>query len=137
MTLSEKIFYLHAVLPFSQLGPEELLIAATAFYPRNFQPGTVICPKGETMNKLYVRVGGSLTDDRGRIMQAVVGTTCLLTGQPTPLTILAGSEGYRGLLLQRGKFFTLINECPVLLTGFFKIPLLGIDYGDTPATAKP
>jgi hypothetical protein len=89
------------------------------------------------MNKLYVRVGGSLVDERDQIMQAVVGTTCLLTGQPSPFSVLAGSEGYQGLLLQRGKFFTLVNECPILLAGFFKIPLLGIDYGERVSQAKP
>jgi len=137
MILSEKIFALHAVFPFSQLKPEELLIAATAFSPREYLPGAVICPRGETINRLYVRVEGSLVDEQKRVMQAVVGTTCLLTGQPTPFTIFAGSEGYKGLLLQRGKFFTLINECPILLTGLFKIPLLGIDYGISQAPAKP
>jgi hypothetical protein len=131
MTLSEKIFALHAVFPFSQLRTEELLIVATAFSPRSFPAGTTICPAGETLNKLYVQTRGSLVDDKGRVMQSVVGTTCLLTGQPTPFPIIAGSQGYQGLLLQRGKFFTLINECPVLLSGFFKIPLLGIDYDET------
>jgi CRP-like cAMP-binding protein len=129
MTLSEKILALHARPPFSQLKTEELLIAATAFSPRSYKPGTILCSRGETINKLYVRVSGNLVDDQGRILQSVVGTTCLLTGQPTPFSVFAGSEGYQGLLLPRGKFFTLINECPALLTGFFRIPLLGIDYG--------
>ncbi len=136
MTLSEKIFALHAVSPFSQLKPEELLIAATAFSPRSYEPGTVICPAGQTINRLYVRVKGSMVDEQYRLMQSVVGTTCLLTGQATPFSILAGKNGYKGLILPRGKFFTLINECPVLLTGFFKMPLLGIDYIDSPTSTQ-
>lgn len=132
MTLSEKVFALHAVFPFSQLQPEELLIAATAFSPRHFAAARVICPGGESINRLYVCTAGSLVDEQGRVMQPVVGTTCLLTGAPTPFSVLAGPQGYEGLVLPRGKFFTLINECPILLSCFFKIPLLGIDYSDTP-----
>jgi hypothetical protein len=128
MNLAEKIFALHAVFPFSELKAKELLVAANAFSARSFPPGHIICPVGETMNRLYVRTSGALVDPQGTIMHPVVGTTCLLVGQPTPFTIISGPSGYEGLLLQRGKFFTLINECPSLLLGFFQMPLLGLDY---------
>ena len=134
MTVAEKILALHAVFPFSQLPAEDLLIAANAFVPRTYAPGSMICPAGETINRLYVRVGGDLIDAAGRVVHPVVGTTCLLTGQPTPYLIKVGPSGYQGLLLPRGKFLTLINECPVLLLGFFQMPLLGLDYAGTPAS---
>lgn len=132
MTLAEKIFALHAVFPFSQLQPEELLIVATAFSPRRYAPGHVICPVGESLTRLYVRVAGDLVDDHGTALAPVVGTPSLLIGQHARFTISAGPEGYHALLLPRGKLFTVINECPILLTGFFQIPLLGIDYSSAP-----
>lgn len=45
--------------------------------------------------------------------------------------MLAGRRGYRPLAISRGKFFTLVNECPSLLVGFFQLPLLGVDYAGT------
>ncbi len=136
MTLAEKIFALHAVFPFSQLQSEELLIVATAFFPRRYAPGQVICPVGESLSRLYVRVAGDLVDDHGTPLQPVVGTPSLLTGLRARFTISAGPEGYHALLLPRGKLFTVINECPLLLAGFFQIPLLGIDYA-RPEAPKP
>lgn len=129
MTISEKIFALNAVFPFSQLQPEELFILASAVTPRTYSPGRLICPAGEVIQRLYVRVTGSMVSAEGGVMQPVVGTTCLLTGQPSYLTIAAGPEGCTALVLPRGKFFTAINECPNLLTGFLQMPLLGVDYG--------
>ena len=32
------------------------------------------------------------------------------------------------------KFFTVVNECPALLAGFFRMPLLGVDYLAQPST---
>ena len=128
MTLAEKIFALHAVFPFSQLQSEELLIVATAFSPRLFTPGQIVCAAGESLGRLYVRVSGDLVDAHGTPLQPVVGAPSLLTGQQARFTIVAGPKGYHGLQLPRGKLFTVINECPILLTGFFQIPLLGIDY---------
>lgn len=132
MTLAEKIFALDAVFPFSELKPEELLIIATAAGHRAFPPGRVVCPQGGTLNRLYVRVAGDLTDDRGGIMQSVVGTTLLLTGISAPFPILAGPAGYRALSIPRGRFFTIVNECPALLVGFFHMRLLGVDYARIP-----
>ena len=129
MTLAEKIFALNAVFPFSQLQSEELFILASAVTARTYAPGRVICPAGETMQRLYIRVRGQMVSDNGGVMQAVVGTTCLLTGQPSPFGVLAGPEGCQALVLPRGKFFTAVNECPNLLAGFLQVPLLGIDYG--------
>jgi signal-transduction protein with cAMP-binding, CBS, and nucleotidyltransferase domain len=136
MTLAEKLFALHAVFPFSRLKPEELLIVATAFSPRRFLPGQVVCPAGEPLGHLYVKIEGDLVDERGQTLQPVVGAPSLLTGQHDRFTMMAGTVGYHALLLPRGKLFTVINECPVLLAGFFQIPMLGIDYGHS-ATSSP
>jgi hypothetical protein len=132
VTLAEKIFALHAVFPFSELKPDELLVIASATGYREFSPGHVVCPRGGTLNRLYVRVAGDLTDDHGGVMQSVVGTTLLLTGISAPFPIVAGPAGYRALSIPRGRFFTIVNECPALLVGFFRLRLLGVDYARTP-----
>ncbi|MGE4071698.1 MAG: hypothetical protein AB7E72_11035 [Lysobacterales bacterium] len=128
MTLAEKLLALHAVPPFSALRSEELLTIAAAMAVHRFKPGHLICEEGGVINRLYVRVSGSAVGPDGTEMQPVVGTTILLTGKAAPFAITAGPEGYVALSLPRGKFFTVINECPLLLAGFFRMPLLGVDY---------
>lgn len=138
MTLVEKLLVLHAVFPFSLLRSEELLTIATAMNPQRLPPGHLLCEAGGIINRLFVRVEGDAVDDKGNIMQAVVGTTIILTGKPAPFAIHAGPAGYYALTLPRGKFFTVINECPALLAGFFRMPLLGVDYPfAAPAAAAP
>ncbi len=134
MTLSEKLLALHAVYPFSLLRSEELLTIATAMRPHRFDPGAILCEEGGVISRLYVRVEGDAVDARGTPMQAVLGTTILLTGKPAPFAIKAGSAGYVALSLPRGKFFTVVNECPALLAGFFRMPLLGVDYLAQPSS---
>ena len=133
MTLAQKLLALHAVFPFSLLRSEELLTIATAMTVQRFAPGQLICEQGGVINRLYVRIEGEAVGRDGIVMQAVVGTTILLTGKPAPFAIHAGDSGYLALSLPRGKFFTVINECPALLAGFFRMPLLGVDYVGQPA----
>lgn len=128
MTLAQKLLALHAVPPFTALRSEELLTIAAAMTVQRFKPEQLLCEQGGLINRLYVRVAGSAVGPDGTIMQPVVGTTILLTGKAAPFAIAAGPEGYVALSLPRGKFFTVINECPLLLAGFFRMPLLGVDY---------
>lgn len=135
MTLAEKLLALKAVKPFDLLRSEELLTIATAMTVHSFKPDAVICEAGGVINRLYVRVEGDAVGIGGTAMQHVVGTTILLTGKAAPFAIKAGPAGYMALALPRGKFFTVINECPALLAGFFRMPLLGVDYAGLPAAA--
>lgn len=128
MNLAEKLLALHNVFPFSLLRSEELLTVATAMVLHRFPSGQTLCEQGGVMHRLYVRVDGSAVNDAGTVVQPVLGTTILLTGKPSPFSIKAGPDGYVALSLPRGKFFTVINECPALLAGFFRMPLLGVDY---------
>lgn len=134
MTLAEKVFALHAVAPFNALNSDELLIVAASAERTEFPAGRILCHQGGTVNRLYIRIGGDVVDDAGTVMQPVIGTTLLLTGISAPFRMLAGPHGYTALSISRGKFFTLVNACPALLLGFFRMPLLGVDYAGT-ATA--
>lgn len=134
MSLADRLFALQDVHPFSLLRPDELLTIATATRLHRFPAGALICGAGAVIPRLYIRVEGGAVDPEGRPMQRVLGTTILLTGKPAPFPILAGAEGYAALALPRSKFFTVLTECPALLTGFFRMPLLGVDYrGEPPA----
>lgn len=130
LSLGERLLALRRVMPFCTLRPAELLTIASATHTQRFAPGAVLCPRHGVIQRLYIRIEGQAVDEEGRPMQPVIGTTILLTGQPAPFAILAGSEGLGALVLPRSKFFTIINECPSLLVGFFRMPLLGVDYLD-------
>ncbi|PTY03845.1 hypothetical protein DB347_21715 [Opitutaceae bacterium EW11] len=135
MTLAEKIFALRAVFPFSQLRPEELLIVATGAMLRELPPGRVLVRKGSPLNHLYIRVAGDLVTESGTAVHPVLGTTVLLTGCEAPYTVTAGPSGYRGLCLPRGKFLTVVNECPALLVGFFQMPIINPAEPPKPVSA--
>lgn len=137
MTLAERLLALQSVAPFNSLRSEELLTIATAMSVHRFKPDHVICEAGGVINRLYVRVDGDAVGIGGTIMQRVVGTTILLTGKVAPFAIKAGPAGYVALALPRGKFFTVINECPSLLVGFFRMPLLGVDYAADASVDTP
>lgn len=133
MIVAERIFVLRSLFPFSQLKPEELLIIATAVTERTLPPGRILAHRGGPLTHLFIRVEGDLVNDLGSTLHAIIGTTVLLTGCEVPYDVLAGPNGYRGLCLPRGKFLTLINECPALLVGFFQMPIVGVE----PVRPKP
>lgn len=128
LSLGERLLALRAVEPFAGLRPGELLTIASATQSQRFAPGAVLCAPQGIIQRLYIRIDGGAVDESGHPMQAVIGTTILLTGQPAPFGIHAGPAGLHALVLPRAKFFTIINECPSLLVGFFRMPLLGVDY---------
>ncbi|MCB1553927.1 MAG: cyclic nucleotide-binding domain-containing protein [Xanthomonadales bacterium] len=128
LSVSERLLALSRVAPFSSLRPDELMTIASATHARQFAPGSLLCPKQGIIQRLYIRIEGCAVDEAGTPMQPVVGTTILLTGRPAPFAIHAGPEGMLALVLPRSKFFTVIHECPALLVGFFRMPLLGVDY---------
>jgi CRP-like cAMP-binding protein len=128
MQITDRVFTLHNIFPFSLLKPEELLIIASAVTEVQFSPGQVVCAEGGMLRRLYVAVEGGLIGKDDCPMQQIVGTTILLTGQPAPFAIRVGPRGCRALTLPRGKFFTIVNKCPTLLVGLFRMPLLGVDY---------
>lgn len=131
MQITERVFTLHTIFPFSVLRPEELLIIASATTEVRLPAGHVVCAEGGMLRRLYITIEGNLIGKDSCPMQQIVGTTILLTGKPAPFEIKAGSNGCRALTLPRGKFFTIVNECPTLLVGLFRMPLLGVDYAST------
>ena len=135
MIVAERIFALRALFPFSLLKPEELLIIASAVSERTLPAGRILARRGGTLSHLFIRVEGDLVNDQGATLHPIVGTTVLLTGCEVPYDVIAGPEGYHGLVLPRGKFLTVVNECPSLLVGFFHMPIVGIDAARTTAGA--
>ncbi len=135
MMLAEKILALRALDPFSRLRPEELLMIATATTVRDISAGAVLVRRGSSLQHLFIRVSGSLVNEAGTVLQPVLGTTVLLTGCEPPYTVLAGPSGYRGLCVSRANFLTIVNECPLLLMGFFQMPIVG-GPGFTPAEER-
>ena len=120
-SLAERTFLLASIYPFSLLKAEELVIVASAFVQCSHKPGSRVVQAGEALSCLQVRVSGSLVDSQGKEAPAVLGGGSLLAGRAPAQTLVAGPSGYAALLLPRGRFHTVINECPVLLTGLLRL----------------
>jgi len=120
-SLAEKTFVLASVYPFSLLKAEELVIVASAFVPCLHAAGSRVVQAGEALGCLHVRVAGSLVDAEGREAAPVLGCGSLLAGRAPAVSLVAGASGYSALLLPRGRFHTVINECPVLLSGLLRL----------------
>jgi hypothetical protein len=114
MSPVEKMFALQQQAPFDRLSDSELEIAATIVAERHFPPGELVLGSGEPFRRLLVRLEGSWWVDE-LALPPVLGVESLLTGVEGPGEIKTGPEGVHCLVMTRGHFFTLVNECPAML----------------------
>ena len=117
MTLTERIFALSRLPGFDQLPADELLAVAASMTERRYNPGDVVVPAGVSMWHLLVVVRGQLHSEPSRqAAPAVIGADLLLTNRPVPEALRADEEhGAVCLRMNKGHFFTVVNECPALL----------------------
>lgn len=116
MTIAERIFALRRSPPFDRLFDSEIGPMARACRVRDFAPGEMVAHADRPLRHLFVVVEGEVR--RGEVpLPRVFGESSLLLGHPPGAELLAGGGGARCLLLGRGHFFTLVNECPWLLEG--------------------
>jgi signal-transduction protein with cAMP-binding, CBS, and nucleotidyltransferase domain len=117
MTLSEKMFALKSVAPFDTLRDGELALIAQEARVREFGPNEVVCGAEKPIRSLHVAVAGQVLRQGDSAVIPIAGVTALLFNQETNEMLIAGPEGATCLLIRRGNFFTIANECPNLLVG--------------------
>jgi hypothetical protein len=89
---------------------------------RHYGPGETVCGPDKPLYRLHVVVDGGIVGAADQPVEPVVGVAALLLDQPVVETLRAGSDGAICLLINRGNFFTTINECPGLVAGFLEMP---------------
>ncbi len=129
MTPVELMFALRRQPPFDSLSDGELEIAAKVVSERNFAPGALVLGSGEPFRRLLVRLEGSWQVN-DRTLPAILGVESMLTGIEGPGEVRAGPTGVRCLVMTRGHFFTLVNECPALLLSL-------LSMADEPLDIRP
>jgi hypothetical protein len=118
MTLSEKIFALHALPPLAELGESELAVIAEIARERRFAPGAPVFAAGSVPPRLLFVISGSIVDTDGADQGSVPGAVPLLLELPLSRPWLAGPrEGALCLKVARGHLFTIVQQCPAFVVG--------------------
>lgn len=122
MTLIEKLFALKEHPYFRPVEDSELILIAEVAVARQIPPGTVIVPEGAFLNRLLVVVSGSVyADPSGEPAPPLIGIESLVMEQPLAETLIAAPDsGVTCLMIAKGHFFTVINECPEILVHYLE-----------------
>jgi signal-transduction protein with cAMP-binding, CBS, and nucleotidyltransferase domain len=125
MNITEKIFALNQIEPFSILQYSELILIAEVTSEYYYQPEKVIVPAGTVLQKLYIVVDGKVITQEGQQPIPIFGVNSLILEEAIPYDIIADkAHGATVLSISKGHFFTIINECPNVVINFLKINVL-------------
>jgi CRP-like cAMP-binding protein len=100
------------IAPFSRLDGDEVGVVCDVAVLKRYAPGEWIARAGRVASRVSIVVEGSVEGAPGRVF----GMLGLLTGTPGLLDLKAGPEGAACLHVRRGPFFTIVHECPEILT---------------------
>jgi hypothetical protein len=118
MSAIARLFQLHMTPPFDRLRREELAVIAGVSRETRWQPGEIIAGPDQPLRHLLIIRQGAVTLAE-RPLPPIIGASALLFEQPLPGPLVADpTQGAAGLTINRGHFFTIVNECPGLLMAF-------------------
>jgi signal-transduction protein with cAMP-binding, CBS, and nucleotidyltransferase domain len=120
MTPIERALALCAIPPFNRLTDGELLIIAGVTAVRRHRGGETIAAEGAILDRLLVLVEGAF--DGVPAAQRLFGAAGILFERPmeSALRVAADHEALL-LVISRGHFHTIINECPEILRGLITV----------------
>ena len=122
MNQVEKIFALKRHPLFSPLEDAELILIADVAVSRQFAPGTTVAEPGALLNRIYIVTGGAIVDSRdASLTLPLVGVESLVLEKPVAQTLIAHpDDGAACLVIGKGHFFTILNECPEILIHYLE-----------------
>jgi len=121
MNLVQKLFALKKIPPFTELRDSELGLVVKVMRERRISPGRIVVNAGSSLSSLYVVLEGNFELEGGRALLPVIGMSSLLFDYPLAQNLFSGKNGALCLTINKGHFFTLINECPSFVAGLMKI----------------
>ncbi len=122
MNLIEKLFALRNVPPFDALRDGELGLVAEVAKERTYRPGQIVVQPGTVLSRLIVAVEGRLVTPGGEELPTAIGLHSLLFDAPLSCELVAGEEaGAHCLTIQKGHFFTILNDCPAFVVGLLPL----------------
>jgi CRP-like cAMP-binding protein len=123
MTLVEKLFALKRTPCFEGLQESDLILIASAATEHSYEPGEQVCSAGRTLNNLFVVIDGAVHDSAGREVFPLIGVPSLLFDYPVHSRLTASTDaGARCLVLNKGHFFAIVNQCPSLVISLRSLP---------------
>ena len=114
----DTVLALQEVGLFADLDPEELELVAEVTEERSYGAGEVVYRAGATGSEMLVIVDGDVevrTDGSGRIVRTpgeYVGELAILRNRPRMATVIAGSKGTRGIVVQGNELRSILEERP-------------------------
>jgi signal-transduction protein with cAMP-binding, CBS, and nucleotidyltransferase domain len=125
MHITEKLFALQRLTPFSGLRHGELALIAEVARERTLAPGEVVSAAGTPVVRLYAVVCGRLLAADSKPVPAVLGTVSLLYNYPLAYDLRVAPEASATcLIIGKGHFFTIVNECPEFSAGLIELARL-------------
>ena len=121
MNIIEKLFALKKCPLFRSLEDGDLVLVADTATPRTFAAGAPIAKAGTVLKQLLVVVRGTVIgEDSGDSQFPVLGIESLVLDASLKQGLHAGPAGATCLVLSKGHFFTIVNECPEILTRYLE-----------------
>ncbi len=121
MTITEKIFALKSSPPFDKLKDSEIILIAEIVRERHYTAGRLLTGGENPLKNLYITVEGGVFHSGGRSLPPVIGMASLLFSRVTGPLKASQDKGARCLVISKGQFFTIINECPNLLLRYLEL----------------
>lgn len=130
MTMTERLYTLRRLPIFAGLGEAELLLLAEVTRLKTFAAGATIYSEGDTAAKLYVVFSGTATFEDGSVVPDAFDIASLLYGKPVGRRIQVSKDSpLLCMSITKGQFFTLMNECPVILLNVLRPSDEGMSAG--------
>jgi hypothetical protein len=123
MTIIDKLLALRALPPFDQVREAEIVLIAGVCQPRQYAPHAIVCSPEKRLQKLHIVIGGRVAGEKTPGDLKIIGAPQLLYHLTCVDTYRAAEDGATCLLINKGNFFTIVNECPSLITGFMALNL--------------
>lgn len=125
--LMERLTILEKFTPFNLISKHELLVIAQASYIVNYRPGSIIAPSGIVPQFVLLVAQGAVLGGDSSTLDGLIGLEVVLFDTPLSDDLCADSvRGARCLHLQKDHVFTMLHECPGILSGLIESQLGGI-----------
>jgi len=120
MTLTEKIFALKSIAPFSNLTDQELIISANITQEKSYKDGDLIYTNGNTLYNLFIIANGEINCENGKQIKGYFGFNELVIDEVLNEDIYANGD-VTMLLISKAHLLTLIYESPSIMIEFLSL----------------
>jgi len=111
MNTLEKLSYLRNCSPFDKLSPAELMQVADSSDMKKYSPGQIVLHKEMSITHVHIVIEGEV-QYMEKAITGLIGAEGVFLHTTLIDNIVAGNDGALTLVIGRGRFYTIINECP-------------------------